>query len=295
MRTLATPASAALVRTNSVLRRCACGGTPGPDGECVACKRKRLERNARGAEMESRLGHDFSRVRVDADARAAASARAVELDGVPEAEDEEMDVDQGPPPGSAPIGAAATPACPTDIRLVEIIRPPLTAADVARGFHSGRGGVAKLRVSDPSGRNWNGTRVHENLTHVTNSCEPAVSACPNPSGQGGAAGSTFTVGRGFSRGRWSLPAEDNVIYDFHTTELRGSFLHDHGLATCERRCTQRYDCGGSEFGPTFVLQRLYTRDRIGSDDVTRVGFYEWEQPELGDFPERILPPGEEYA
>jgi hypothetical protein len=25
-------------------RRCACGGTPGPDGECAACKAKRLHR-----------------------------------------------------------------------------------------------------------------------------------------------------------------------------------------------------------------------------------------------------------
>jgi Domain of unknown function (DUF4157) len=84
-------------------RRCACGGTPGPDGECAACKAKRLQRRrsksepavappivhdvlretgrpleprVRG-EMESRLGHDFSRVRVHTDARAAESARAV--------------------------------------------------------------------------------------------------------------------------------------------------------------------------------------------------------------------------
>ncbi len=85
-------------------RRCACGGTPGPDGECPACKAKRLQRSASGAgpalappivhdvlhspgrplegrvqrEMEGRLGHDFSRVRVHTDSRAAASARAVD-------------------------------------------------------------------------------------------------------------------------------------------------------------------------------------------------------------------------
>ena len=84
-------------------RRCACGGTPGPDGDCADCKRKRLQRSAVGAgpavappivhdvlrspgrplepsvrgEMEARLGHDFSRVRVHADARAASSAEAV--------------------------------------------------------------------------------------------------------------------------------------------------------------------------------------------------------------------------
>jgi hypothetical protein len=87
-------------------RTCACGGTPGPDGECAACRAKRLarlQRSAAGAGpatappsvhevlrspgrpldpairafMEPRFGHDFSRVRVHADARAAASAKDV--------------------------------------------------------------------------------------------------------------------------------------------------------------------------------------------------------------------------
>lgn len=84
-------------------RQCACGGTPGPDGECAACKAKRLQRRAAGpgpalaprmvgetlrapgrplegstrAAMEKGFGHDFGRVRVHTDARAAESARAV--------------------------------------------------------------------------------------------------------------------------------------------------------------------------------------------------------------------------
>jgi Domain of unknown function (DUF4157)/Lysine-specific metallo-endopeptidase len=84
-------------------RRCACGGTPGPDGECAACKAKRLRRQAVAqgpqiappivhdvlrstgrplepaarAQMEAHFGHDFSRVRVHTDAAAAESARAV--------------------------------------------------------------------------------------------------------------------------------------------------------------------------------------------------------------------------
>src|SRR6266536_3957919 len=28
--------------SHAFLQRCACGGTPGPDGECAACKAKRL-------------------------------------------------------------------------------------------------------------------------------------------------------------------------------------------------------------------------------------------------------------
>ncbi len=87
-------------------RRCGCGGTPGPDGECVTCRAKRLDRQRQSADgvepatippivhdvlrspgqplgvatrafMEPRFGHDFSRVRVHTDAQAAESARAV--------------------------------------------------------------------------------------------------------------------------------------------------------------------------------------------------------------------------
>ena len=84
-------------------RACACGGTPGPDGECAACKEKRLQRRAGGpgpgvappivhdvlrsagrplepgvrGDMEARFGHDFSRVRVHTDPAAAESARSV--------------------------------------------------------------------------------------------------------------------------------------------------------------------------------------------------------------------------
>jgi Domain of unknown function (DUF4157) len=84
--------------------KCACGGTPGVDGECAECRNTRLQRSAlhyakpetvpptvhetlstpgqpldeeTRAFMEPRFGHDFSQVRVHADARAAESARAL--------------------------------------------------------------------------------------------------------------------------------------------------------------------------------------------------------------------------
>jgi hypothetical protein len=97
------------VRTNLLQRKCACGGTPGPTGECEACRRKReagmLQRSASHAGvtntappivhevlrspgrsldaatrafMEPRLGHDFSHVRVHHDGQADQSARAVQ-------------------------------------------------------------------------------------------------------------------------------------------------------------------------------------------------------------------------
>jgi Domain of unknown function (DUF4157) len=95
-------------RSNLLQRKCACGGTPGLDGECAECRRKRLlgsERNlldqadqsiappivqevlrspgrpldARtNASMKAHLGHDFSQVRIYPDAKAQESARVVE-------------------------------------------------------------------------------------------------------------------------------------------------------------------------------------------------------------------------
>lgn len=86
-------------------RKCACGGTPGMCDECEACQENHLQRKPAGAEaavastesvneilrgpgdpldaatreyMESRFGHDFSRVRVHADRSAGESARAVD-------------------------------------------------------------------------------------------------------------------------------------------------------------------------------------------------------------------------
>jgi hypothetical protein len=114
----------ALARTNPILsftpvrsgllqRKCACGGTPGPTGECEACRKKKLQRHSENPDlssishppssvsevppivdevlrspgqpldaetrtfMEPRFGHDFSTVRVHTDARAIESAGAM--------------------------------------------------------------------------------------------------------------------------------------------------------------------------------------------------------------------------
>lgn len=97
------------VRGDLVQRKCACGGTPGPRGECEECRKKRVQRKATNPEvgtrndseevppivyevlrspgqplnaatrafMEPRFGHDFSDVRVHTDSNAAESAGAV--------------------------------------------------------------------------------------------------------------------------------------------------------------------------------------------------------------------------
>src|SRR5829696_8878903 len=42
----APPSSFTPVRTNLLQRKCACGGTPGLDGECAECREKRLQRRS---------------------------------------------------------------------------------------------------------------------------------------------------------------------------------------------------------------------------------------------------------
>jgi hypothetical protein len=105
---LSTPSTSTPVRRGVLQRKCACGGTQGPTGECDACRKKRLQRKgvsrpverptqsvapaivgevlrssgepldlATRAFMEPRFGHDFASVRLHNDARAAESARAV--------------------------------------------------------------------------------------------------------------------------------------------------------------------------------------------------------------------------
>lgn len=100
------PSSFTPTRRALVQRKCACGGTPGVDGECEQCRRKRLslQRKANDGSalasvpplvhdvinspgrpldagtrdlMQARFGHDFSQVRVHTDSAAEASARAV--------------------------------------------------------------------------------------------------------------------------------------------------------------------------------------------------------------------------
>ena len=93
-------------RRGLLQRQCACGGAPGVDGECAACRDERLALQRRAAPgavpaavpavvyqvlrapgrplepparafMGTCFGHDFSRVRVHTDAPAAESAQAV--------------------------------------------------------------------------------------------------------------------------------------------------------------------------------------------------------------------------
>jgi hypothetical protein len=97
----------ATVQTGLLQRKCACGSAPGVDGQCDECREKQLGLQRRASSpaappptvppivyealnspgqpldaktrelMEPRFGHDFSKVRVHKDAKAAESVRAV--------------------------------------------------------------------------------------------------------------------------------------------------------------------------------------------------------------------------
>jgi hypothetical protein len=111
MQSSAKPGMTASLRSSLLQRKCSCGGTPGPTGECEECRKKRLQRQIgnrqstvegerpvpsivhevirSGGEpldpitrafMESRFGYDFGQVRVHTDAKANDSAQAVNAD-----------------------------------------------------------------------------------------------------------------------------------------------------------------------------------------------------------------------
>jgi hypothetical protein len=107
------------VRSGLLQRKCACGGTPGPTGECEACRKKKLQRRpdtpapstinhqlstvsevppivhevlrspgqpldlATRAFMEPRFGHDFSKVRISSTPYPAPNAVTINPPGDP--------------------------------------------------------------------------------------------------------------------------------------------------------------------------------------------------------------------
>ena len=110
-RSVATNRSFNLARPRLLQRKCSCGGTSGPSGECEECRKNRIALQRRTTDesrrtavdssappivdkvlsspgqpldsvtrafMEPRFGHNFSNIRVHTDATASESARAVD-------------------------------------------------------------------------------------------------------------------------------------------------------------------------------------------------------------------------
>ena len=121
-------------RSSLLQRKCACGGTTGASGECEECRGKKLQRRAAGQTpvsgvpaivhevlaapgrpldartrgfFEPRFGHDFSGVRIHDDARAAASARAVDAHAYTVGQDIAFAASRFPARGSLAAAAAS--------------------------------------------------------------------------------------------------------------------------------------------------------------------------------------------
>jgi len=164
-------------------RKCACGKEAGPTGECEECKKKRLQNNGQNSDagqpitrgfMESRVGHDFSKVRVHSDARAAESARNINTLGHPVAGNGGTGKGQFPAvttPETPTVETQATPPekteSPTgDTKPIPMDNPPAQgpAITVTNGWANPGGkqdrttvGIGELNsfvVSDVAGGSW---------------------------------------------------------------------------------------------------------------------------------------------
>lgn len=97
-------------RSTRLQRKCACGKMADTKGECGECRKKRLQGKDQNSEvghstargfMESRVSHDFSKVRVYSDTRTTESARDVH--GITYAVARDVGIGRGQfPPGTTP-------------------------------------------------------------------------------------------------------------------------------------------------------------------------------------------------
>ena len=152
--------SFSLVAAKVLQRKCACGGTSGPAGECEECGKKRLPPNAtsRGF-MEPRFAHDFSKIRVHRDAQAAESARDMNALA--------CTVGRDVPSGAGQFVPGTTPQAPTgDIQPTPMKNPPAKgpAITVTNGWANpagkqdrttvGTGELSSFTVKDDEGGSW---------------------------------------------------------------------------------------------------------------------------------------------
>jgi hypothetical protein len=182
---------------------------------------------------------------------------------------------KAPPPKAPPPKAPAAKAagCPTDIKVASA--DPLNDTDFGKnGWLTGWGIIARMEVSDPDGKTWDGTEVHENLKQTKNTCGArAKDACSNKSGGGGSGGSTFKVGAAVKvLNLATVPGVKNSLQDAHIIATKeASILHALNKPTCEVQCQQSYECGGKQIGPEFLITYTMKKDTVaGYYDVTRV-------------------------
>jgi hypothetical protein len=276
-------------------RRCACGNHTSGHGECAECIRKKqavpqavaTADETRSRTADGRRGHDFSRVPTN---RGVHSFNGAE----DEAGQESVNLDPSAPSSRAAARQQVV-ACPSSTRVDDVT--DLTQAGVQAGYLSGYGIVARMRVL-PDRTTWDGKQVTESLTQTSSTCPQGLTQ-PGPC----SGSSTFTIGveSGGSGVIVKQPAMRNRFYDFHTSRSKSvSFLHDAGrnpagLNACEVVCRQDYACDGVPIG-THTITRRFRKGTLNGKNVTLIDVTKDDNPAgPGDFPQRTLPRGQEYA
>lgn len=285
------PARVTPAPTGLVQRQCACGGTPGLDGECATCRRKQLSVQhlasdnhqpaplPPAAAAAAEPGHHFGRVRIHHNAAVdeepggdepdsgelgqefPGQAQPTPVEAMPAVTDEELT------PGVQPLEGGEKPKvkCPTKTVVEKTI--DMTPDGIKKGYRTGYGATAVMKV-EPDSTNWDGTQIVESLKQTKNTCpqEFGISPCSG--------NSTFTVGAGTkSSVLGDLEAKRNQFYDFHISRWnKGSLLHDrnpNNVDSCQVECEQKYSCGDAVIG-SHTVTRTFTKGKSGSRDVTLV-------------------------
>lgn len=161
-----------------------------------------------------------------------------------------------------------TSSCPARTRVDRVV--DLTPAGLRDGFLTGYGAMTVMKV-EPGERTWDGIRVREELTTVSNTCPATFSPTPECSGH-----DSFPVGAPGSSGRiGKQPGLVNRFYDFHLSRSRElSRLHDpgrnpDGLNSCRTVCEQKYFCEDREIG-RHIITRDFKKGVSGGHNVTLV-------------------------
>jgi hypothetical protein len=159
-------------------------------------------------------------------------------------------------------------SCPVSTEVDRVV--DMTPDGLRAGFLTAYGAMTVMRVR-PGERTWDGTRIQESLTTISNTCPASFSPTPECSGT-----SVFTVGEpGRSSRIGDQPGLVNRFYDFHVSRTRDlSRLHDatrnpQGVNSCETVCQQNYSCDGRDIG-RHTVSRQFTKGTFGGRDVTLV-------------------------
>lgn len=159
-------------------------------------------------------------------------------------------------------------SCPARTKVDRVV--DLTPAGLRDGFPTAYGAMTVMRV-EPGERTWDGIRVREELTTVSNTCPATFAPTPECSGR-----DSFPVGGPANSDRiGNQPGLVNRFYDFHVTKSRAlSRLHDPsrnpgGLDACRTVCEQKYFCEDREIG-RHTVTRDFRKGVFDGQQVTLV-------------------------